>query len=110
MENRIKHWQKKLGILDYEIQTEYISIFQVIDTFSSIGNSFLRIHADHINKKAFLYHTRRLKEDILHELLHVRHPSWSESQITQKTNLLLKRSDTNLAVEIFMKRRGQIKS
>ncbi len=90
LDKRIRYWQEKLDILDYEIQTEYISIFQVIDAFSSVGNSFLGICADHVNKRASLFHTRKLKEDdILHELLHIRYPDWSESQIIHKTKWLL---------------------
>lgn len=93
IKNKIKYWQKKLEISNYDIEIECISIFQVLDNFSAIGNNFIGICTDHIDKKALLYHTRRLREDdILHELLHVRYPLWSEVQINQQVEVLLNRS------------------
>ncbi|MGI0038974.1 MAG: hypothetical protein ACREAO_04090 [Nitrososphaera sp.] len=84
-------WQRRLGLEDYAIETEQVSIFQVSDDFCSVGNSFVGVSADHHARRAVIYHTRQLRqEDIVHELLHVRYPSWSEGDINRETGELLR--------------------
>lgn len=79
-------WQRRLGLEDYSVTAERLSVFQVVDDFCAVGNSLVGVCADHASKTAVIYHTRRLRqEDIVHELLHVRFPSWSEEQVNEKT-------------------------
>lgn len=83
-------WQRRLGLESYSITAERLSVFQVADDFCSVGNSLVGVCADHDAKTAVIYHTRGLRqEDIVHELLHVRFPSWSEEQVNEKTAELL---------------------
>jgi hypothetical protein len=83
-------WQRRLGLEGYAITAERLSVFQVADDFCSVGNSLVGVCADHAAKTAVIYHTRRLRqEDVVHELLHVRFPSWSEGQVNEKTAEIL---------------------
>lgn len=86
-------WKTYLEIKEYVIYVEKISIYQVSDDFCFVGNSFVGISTDHIHKIATIFHTRKLtEEDIIHELLHVKYPNWSEKQVNEKTNYLLQQS------------------
>lgn len=50
------------------------------------GHEFVGIHIDPSNKQGTIYHTRDLcEDDVVHELLHVRFPSWSEKKVDQWT-------------------------
>jgi hypothetical protein len=98
MQDQPKHasllamWQYRLGLEDYAISCERVSIFQVADDFCSVGNSFVGVCADHAARTAVIYHTRQLREeDVVHELLHVRYPSWSEEQVNGRMAALLGR-------------------
>lgn len=83
-------WQRRLGLEDYYITAERLSVFQVADDFCAVGNSLVGVCADHAAKTAVIYHTRQLRqEDVVHELLHVRFPSWSEEQVNERTAELL---------------------
>jgi len=85
MNTLIEKWKSKLFLKDWEIITVGISESQVWDEKydpNPIGHEFVGIEYFKENKKATIYHTRQLKEeDILHELLHVRYPDWSEKQV-----------------------------
>lgn len=86
----IRFWQKFLDLDDYRIVSERISIWQVCDEACSVGGSFCGVHIDRQRKLATIHHTRRInEEDVLHELLHVRYPDWSESQVQAETLRLL---------------------
>lgn len=86
----IERWKERLGI-DYFVSTERILLFQVSDNYCCVGNSFVGVCTDHGEKVACIYHTRQLEEDdIVHELLHVRHPSWTEDEVNEAVDFLLK--------------------
>lgn len=86
----LKYWKGMLGLDQYAICTERLSLFQVCDGYCRLGNSMVGVATDRVTKVARIYHTRQLKEDdIVHELLHVRHPSWSEEQVNRATKTLL---------------------
>ncbi len=86
----IEFWKEKLSIIEYKIDLLKISTEQVVDDDMNIGNEFVGIHADHSNLKAHLYHTRKLyMSDIIHELLHVRYPKWTELQVISETDRLM---------------------
>jgi hypothetical protein len=83
-------WKDRLGLAGYTIYAERLSLFQVCDSYCRVGNSMVGVATDHNSKVACIYHTRQLKEDdIVHELLHVRHPSWTEEQVNRVTKALL---------------------
>jgi hypothetical protein len=88
----LAYWKDRLGLGGYTIYTERLSLFQVCDSYCRVGNSMVGVATDHDAKVACIYHTRQLKEDdIIHELLHVRHPSWTEEQVNNATKTLLAR-------------------
>ncbi|MEW5839789.1 MAG: hypothetical protein AB1753_02185 [Thermoproteota archaeon] len=94
--NMLKAWQRRLGLEGYAITLERVSVLQVSDDLCSVGNSFVGVCADHGARSAVIYHTRRLgQEDIVHELLHVRHPEWPEERVKEQTALLLGRGVIN---------------
>jgi hypothetical protein len=86
VDEAIIHWQQVLGLADYTITAEHISLFQVSDNYCAVGYSLVGVESDHRKKKACIYYTRRLtEEDIVHELLHVRYPLWTEEQVNIAT-------------------------
>jgi hypothetical protein len=91
--NKISFWKKILNIEHYVINVEKISIYQVSDDFCFVGNSFVGISTDHTHKIATIFHTRQLQDDdIIHELLHVKYPDWTEAQVNKRMDELLKES------------------
>ncbi len=92
----LSRWQKELQLHDYKITCERISIHQVCDDSCKRGHEFVGILADHINCTAYLYHTRKLHmDDIIHELLHVKYPTWTEGQVNRETELILMWKEVN---------------
>ena len=89
----INKWQALLGISDWVILFEPISENQVVDESegNTSGHEFVGIHINFKKKIGTIYHTRKLNEDdIVHELLHVRFPIWSEEKVNFWTDLLIK--------------------
>ena len=94
----IEYWQSMLDITDWEISCEMISELQVVDALdgNSPGHEFVGIAIQSTAKKGTIFHTRALLEDdIIHELLHVRFPDWSEQDVNFWTNLLMKKIGTS---------------
>jgi hypothetical protein len=88
---RIEYWKSVFEIAEWNIVCEAIDEMQVVDIWeeSTPGHEFVGIHSDFETKTATLYYTRPLEEDdIIHELLHVRYPEWSEEKVTFWTSLL----------------------
>ena len=74
-----------LGI-SQAVETARISRFQVTDEHSRPGAALIGVVFD--TQRAIIYHTRTLTpEDVLHELLHVAHPTWSEAAVVHATTL-----------------------
>ena len=91
----ITYWKSLLKITDWVILCESISELQVVDMLenNTNGHEFVGIAINFEEKRGVIYHTRPLYEDdIIHELLHVRFPSWSEDEVNFLTNLLLSRN------------------
>ena len=89
----INKWQALLGISDWVILFEPISENQVVDESegNTSGHEFVGIHINFKKKIGTIYHTRKLNEDdIVHELLHVCFPIWSEEKVNFWTDLLIK--------------------
>jgi len=88
---RIEHWKTVLKINDWNIVCQSISEMQVTEALmdDTLGHEFVGIERQFDSKTGILYHTRPLLEDdIIHELLHVRYPEWSEEKVTFWTSLL----------------------
>lgn len=88
---RIEHWKTVFCITDWNIVCTVIDEMQVVDIWEeeTPGHEFVGIERDFDNRIGTLYHTRPLQEDdIIHELLHVRYPDWSEEKVTFWTSLL----------------------
>ena len=92
----LSKWQKEFQLHNYKITCERISVHQVSDDNCKRGHEFVGIHADHINYTAYLYHTRKLHiDDIIHELLHVKYPSWTEETVNHETERILMWKEVN---------------
>lgn len=82
--------QEVLGILDYTVNFERITKAQVD---AEDGNrEMVGICFDSNDKTASIYHTRDLtSEDIVHELVHLAHPAFTEQEVRiATTDLMLK--------------------
>ena len=89
----INKYKKLLSLEDWEIYTIRILEEQVTyDTdVPNEDKYFIGITPNYYIKAATIYHDRDLTdEDILHELLHVKFPSVSESDINELTKILIK--------------------
>ena len=89
----INKWQALLGISDWVILFEPISENQVVDESegNTSGHEFVGIQINFKKQIGTIYHTRKLNEDdIVHELLHVAFPIWSEEKVNFWTDLLIK--------------------
>jgi hypothetical protein len=92
----IGRWQRRLDLENYGIRHERVSVFAVCDELCRVGNSLVGIRADHERREAVVFHTRRLTAaDVVHELLHLRHPEWSEREVNSATARLLGGSRSN---------------
>lgn len=91
-EQLVRRWCKRLGLRDWRIDLVRISIWSVSDARCRVGNSFVGVVCDRPRRTAEILHTRRLdRESIVHELLHVRHPAWTEARVNAETDRLLGR-------------------
>jgi hypothetical protein len=81
--------QELLGIADYTIYTEKVSKDQVS---AEDGNKeFVGICVNWEKRIGFLYHTRELTdEDVVHELIHLAYPTFTEEEVNVATARLLK--------------------
>ena len=83
----IEYWQKELGITDWIITTERISPEQVD---YNEATDFIGIERNFPNKTGIIYHDRDLYEEaIIHELVHVQQPSWSEDEVNAEMDRLM---------------------
>jgi hypothetical protein len=90
VQRRFAFWQDALGLQDYLILVERISIWQVVGENGRIGASLVGVVVDRKSKVASLVHTRTLREDdILHELCHIKHPDLEHQEVEYETNRLL---------------------
>jgi hypothetical protein len=100
-------WQQRLGLDEFDVRLERVSLFAVCDELCRVGNSLVGIRADHDRRQAVIFHTRRLsEEDVVHELLHLRHPDWSERQVNARTAALVGRRLANGSTAREEVRRG----
>ncbi|BCW98457.1 MAG: hypothetical protein KatS3mg024_1284 [Armatimonadota bacterium] len=77
----LEAWRLWLGVKE-EVRLERISPFQVTDERGRSGCSLVGVTLS--ESPPVIYHTRRLcPEDIVHELLHIAHPEWSEQTVVE---------------------------
>lgn len=89
----INKWIKLLSLDGWTITTERIDPGQVLyDTdCPSEDRYYVGISSVIKSKMAVIYHDRELTErDVIHELLHVRYPWWSEEHVNEVEQLLFK--------------------
>ncbi len=80
-------WRRALGVRQ-RVTLERLSRYQVTGEDGRHGCSLVGVTWD--PDQATIYHTRALTgEDLVHELLHVRHPHWSEDAVVSETARLL---------------------
>jgi hypothetical protein len=95
----VEAWRQALGVRQ-TILLDRISYRQVTDHTGRRGCGLVGVSYDH--EHGYIYHTRALTvEDIVHELLHVAHPDWSEQEVVAETDRLLtceRRSNRRRAV------------
>lgn len=86
----IDKWKRKLSLKDWDITTEEISDAQVTYPDDCVGEERFFVGIEIGDGKAKIYHARELtEEDIVHELLHVKHPEKSEDWVEQETERLI---------------------
>lgn len=88
----IEKWKRILSLDSWSITTESIDPDAVMydDSCGNEDRYYIGVSADHNNKIAIIYHDRQLtEEDVVHELLHVSFPDWSEDQVNLETEKLL---------------------
>jgi hypothetical protein len=84
----VEAWRQALGVCQ-SVRLERISRRQVTDHTGRNGCGLVGVSCD--EQTACIYHTRTLTvEDIVHELLHVAHPGWSEAEVVAETARLLR--------------------
>lgn len=70
--------------ISHTVTTQRISRFQVTGEDGHAGAALIGVTCE--TNIATIYHTRALTvEDLIHELLHVAHPDWSESHVVYET-------------------------
>ena len=88
----INIWMNVLGLDEWTIDTESIDKKAVVyeEGVPESDQYFVGIQMDRVKNKACIYHDRPLNEEyIVHELLHVKYPDWSEDQVNAETEKLL---------------------
>lgn len=84
----IEEWSRYLNIRK-RVVTRRIPFWHVTGPEGRPGCSLVGIVLD--EHEPCIYHTRRLREDdIVHELLHVAFPDWSEDRVNAHTERLLR--------------------
>ncbi len=94
--DRIGYWIDKLGLTGWTITIEAIEKKSVTyaDNVPDSDKYFVGIQINKESAQARIYHDRKLtEEDIIHELLHVKHQSWSEDQVNIETEKLLNKNE-----------------
>ena len=87
----VNKWQSKLNLKEWTFSIQEIHPTQVVynNDCPIKDRYFIGIEINQKNKVGTIYHDRELTEaDIIHELLHVKHPNKSEDWINKTENIL----------------------
>ena len=83
----IEKWKNNLDI-DKIVELWKISRWDITNERGTRGGSLVGVIQK--DNRIIIIHTRSLtEEDIVHELLHVKYPNWSEEEIRTETSLQL---------------------
>lgn len=83
-------WQERLALSAYRIDLERVSPYAVCDESCRVGHSLVGVVSNHRRREATIFHTRKLTHaDVVHELLHVKHPDWSEALVNATTDRIV---------------------
>lgn len=88
----IDKWTKELDLTQWSINTKHIDPQSVAypDDIPTKDKFFVGIMPQEEALCATIFHDRDLtEEDIVHELLHVKYPDWTEDQVNIETERLL---------------------
>jgi len=88
----IEKWKNLLSLKKWTVITESIDTNAVTydNDCPDKDRYFIGIEADHHDGIATIYHDRPLTDEyIVHELLHVKYPDWSEDQVNAETEKIL---------------------
>jgi hypothetical protein len=88
----ITFWQKWLGLASWSILSESIDKKQVLydKDVPKKDRYFVGVHIDDKIKVATIYHDRKLTHEyVLHELLHIRFPKFTEEQVNERCDKIL---------------------
>lgn len=89
----ISKWKNILKLNEWNITTKEIDPTSVTyqDDVPEEDRYFVGIMPSEDSLHATIFHDRKLTErDIIHELLHVRYPEWTEEQINEAEEILYK--------------------
>ena len=88
----ITFWQKWLGLTNWSILSESIDKKQVLydEDVPKKDRYFVGVHIDNKSEIATIYHDRKLNHEyVLHELLHIRFPKFTEEQVNKRCDNIL---------------------
>ena len=90
--NIIKKWQDYLDLNDWKITTNEIEKEQVMydEDVTEDDRYFIGVETNNNVKSAVIYHDRDLYDEaVVHELLHVKYPKWSEEKVNKETDNIM---------------------
>lgn len=89
-EEQLGYWQSVLNLSGQQICLEEVLPIQVYDELTDLPNNSLVGISFGGEGRATIFHTQPLQpDDFVHELLHLRHPDWSDEQIVLETERLM---------------------
>jgi len=94
----IRYWLYILELNNWNVNTEMIDRNQVVfpSDLEEDKKYYVGIVYDFKTKDATLFHDRVItEEDIIHELLHIKFPKFSETNINQLTKLFVNAIETD---------------
>ena len=97
--DNILFWKKQLCLTEWIISSESIDKEQVLydKSIPKEDRYFVGVYIDIENKIATIYHDRKLTDEyILHELLHVKFPKFTEKQVNDRCADILSGFETRL--------------
>ena len=86
IKRKIRFWKEAFELNEWNIAVTKIDPESVTypDDIDECDRYYVGIEPHHIDKIATIYHDRDLTErDIIHELLHVRFPDWTEDEVSE---------------------------
>jgi hypothetical protein len=92
----VSHWMVMLDIKGWAVTIEAIDKKSVIydSEIPEEDRYYVGVQVDRDTRIATIYHDRDLtEEDIVHELLHVKYPDWTEDQVNKQTEKWLRKEN-----------------